>query len=45
MGLMCWQCRAWTLKEGDEKVASMASGKFPHITSGPEAGKAMPAQA
>ncbi len=36
------------IEEGDEKVPSVpsvASGKFPHITSGPEAGKAMPAQA
>ena len=33
------------IEEGDAKVASIASGRFPHITSGPEAGKAMPAQA
>ncbi len=40
--------QAMDIEEGDEKVPSVptaASGKFPHITSGPEAGKAMPAQA
>ena len=33
------------IEEGTEKVHPGAAGQFPHISSGPEAGEAMPAQA
>ena len=42
-GLMALQ--GLDIEEGAEKIHPGAVGQFPHISSGPEAGEAMPAQA